>query len=72
MISGFPLKDDKTYLGIDHETHGVGDITLISHDLGWEQPIKVDLTSLKGPYYSKHRITARQRSDLSLTLGMAF
>jgi hypothetical protein len=72
MISGFPLKDDKTYLGIDHETHGVGDITLISHDLWWEQPIKVDLTSLKGPCYRKYMIIPPNKLDLSLTLGMAF
>jgi hypothetical protein len=50
-------KQEKTHLGIDHESHSIGDITLISHDLGWEQPIKVDLSSLEGPYYSKHRIT---------------
>ena len=52
-ISTLCLRESKTHLGIDHESHGVGDITLISHDLWWEQSIEVDLSSLKGPYYGK-------------------
>jgi hypothetical protein len=72
MISGFPLRDGKTYLGINHESHGIGDITLISHDLGWEQSIEVDLSSLEGPCYRKYMIMSLKKLDLSLTLGMAF
>jgi hypothetical protein len=35
-------------MGIDHETKCVGYVALVGENLGWEQPVEVNLTAFKG------------------------